>query len=185
MKTDLPTVVCPYCRRDATLMENSAPIYHGRDFGPVWICRPCEAWVGCHPHTLKPLGRLADAQLRKAKISAHAAFDAVWEKRFHRKKANDPKYTKGMARGGRYKRLAELMQIDRSLCHIGMMDVQQCKIVIDLCKSGAMEDAPSNSEESANAYANAAIKRDQIARHEGREDHDRDSTGRILSAGSK
>lgn len=36
---------------------------------------------------------------------------------------------------------------------------------------------------SANDYANAMVKRDQLARHEGRPEHDTDVVGRALKAG--
>lgn len=67
--------ICPYCERPAEFLASSARVYHGRDYGPVWACLPCAAWVGCHKGTTQPLGRLANAELRKAKMAAHAAFD--------------------------------------------------------------------------------------------------------------
>ena len=66
---------CPYCDGVIEFLSSSESIYHGRDYGPVYICKPCQAWVGCHRGTIKPLGRLADKELRRAKIAAHDAFD--------------------------------------------------------------------------------------------------------------
>ena len=132
-------LACPYCHRPATFLPSSESIYHGRDYGPVWICKPCDAWCGCHPGTNRPLGRLANAELRAAKIRVHAAFDPIWKNRLAEKSAIDPRYTKGMARGGRYKRLAELLGIPKERCHIGEFDVELCMRAIAVCESGAME----------------------------------------------
>lgn len=43
-----------------------------------------------------------------------------------------------MARGGRYKKLAELMGLSMAECHIGMFDEEQCRKVVELCASGAL-----------------------------------------------
>lgn len=132
------TVTCPYCQRPAKFLPTSEALYHGRDYGPAYFCRKDDAWVGCHPGTTKPLGRLANAELRKWKQATHAAFDPVWKARFERKNAIDPKYKKGMARGGRYKRLAQLMGIPKAECHIGHFDVERCKLAIPICESGEL-----------------------------------------------
>lgn len=121
---------CPYCARPAVLMQDSSPLYRGRDYGPVWICRPCNAWVGCHRGTTTPLGRLADAELRRAKMAAHAAFDPLWQAKMRRDKVS-----KKRARGAGYAWLAQQLGIPREECHIGMMDAALCRRVVDVCKS--------------------------------------------------
>lgn len=138
--------LCPYCLRVSIFLESSARLYNGRDYGPVWACLPCRAWVGCHKGTTTPLGRLADRELRRWKMAVHAVFDPIWQARFQRKRALDPKYTKAHARGGRYKRLSELMGIPRKDCHIGMFDVERCKQAIAIIESGALEDARASTE---------------------------------------
>lgn len=119
---------------------SSAHLYHGHDYGPVYECSPCQAWVSCHKGTTTPLGRLANKELRGLKMDAHAAFDRIWQGRYARKHGQDPGYTKGMARGGRYKRLAELMEMSRETCHIGMMDEDQCRKVVEICHSGDLDE---------------------------------------------
>lgn len=114
-----PPPICPYCHRAADLVS-SAEIYGGRDFGPVWCCKPCDAWVGCHKGGTKPKGRLADKALRDAKIRAHAAFDPIWK-------------SGEMARGDAYGWLAEHMGVDKRDCHIGMFDLDQCSRVVMVC----------------------------------------------------
>lgn len=132
------SVVCPYCSQLAKFLPTSEAIYHGRDYGPVYICVPCDAWCGCHPGTTKPLGRLANKELRQWKMKTHLVFDPIWRERWERKNAVDAKYKKGMARGGRYKKLAELMGIPKEECHIGMFDVGRCQKAIEICQSGAL-----------------------------------------------
>ena len=130
-------LTCPYCGRPATFLPSTETLYHGRDYGPAYACTPCQAWVGCHPGTTVPLGRLADAALRRAKIAAHEAFDAVW-RAFHAERvATDPGYSLGRARARAYKRLADVLGIDPANCHLGMFDVETCEAVTSLCTGGA------------------------------------------------
>lgn len=144
MSSDAP--ICPYCQARAVFLESSARLYGGRDFGPVYVCEPCRAWVGCHKGTAKPLGRLANADLRRWKRAVHWYFDPIWQRRFERKHALDPKYTKAHARGGRYKALAIAMGIPRVECHIGMFDIDRCRQAIAIIKSGALEQSAEPSQ---------------------------------------
>ena len=52
------TVICDYCGRPARLI-NSSMVYNGQDYGMIYYCHECEAWVGVHKGTDEPLGRLA------------------------------------------------------------------------------------------------------------------------------
>lgn len=121
--------ICPYCDRPSELLRNSTQLY-GRDFGPVWICWTCRAWVGCHRDSKRfaPLGRLANAELRTAKIRAHDAFDPIWRYLVERHG-----YSKGFARHKAYEWLAERMGLTIETAHIGMFDVAQCDRVVEVC----------------------------------------------------
>lgn len=44
-----------------------------------YLCAPCDAYVGCHQGTTNAPGRLANTELRAAKMAAHAAFDPLWQ----------------------------------------------------------------------------------------------------------
>jgi hypothetical protein len=123
-------VNCPYCGDEAKL-EDSSKIYRGRSYGPAWICRKypvCDAYVGCHPGTEKPLGRLADRDLRAAKMKAHSALDPHW-----RRKVDLCGWRKSGARKWAYRKLAKEMGISEDECHVGMFDVEQCARVIAIC----------------------------------------------------
>ena len=80
--------------------------------------------------TDKPLGRLADAALRKWKMAAHASFDPLWKT--------------GPFRGRRkaaYGWLAEQMGLPIEKTHIGMFDIPQCQEVIKIIEKGDFKNA--------------------------------------------
>jgi hypothetical protein len=120
-------------------LRSSESLYHGRDYGPVYACLPCQAWVGCHRGTTQPLGRLADAELRRAKMDAHQAFDRTWRALHARRQADEPQCTLRRTRASRYRRLAELLGIPPRDCHIGMFDVETCRRVVALCAAGVLD----------------------------------------------
>lgn len=68
---------CPYCDGMPVYVDSS--LVYGRSYGMIYLCHPCNAWVGVHKGTNKPLGRLANAELREAKKAAHEAFDKIWK----------------------------------------------------------------------------------------------------------
>ena len=68
------TVYCDYCGHKAELVDDT--VIYGHSYGhKAYLCRYCGAYVGCHGRSDKPMGRLADAGLRRKKMEAHAAFD--------------------------------------------------------------------------------------------------------------
>lgn len=120
--------VCPYCNKNAVLHETSEKFYHGTNFGPLWVCEPCQAWVGVGPKR-EPVGRLANKELRQAKMLAHAEFDPLW----HRKVERDL-CTHKVARAAGYQWLAGVLGIPPAQCHIGMFDADTCMRVAAVCK---------------------------------------------------
>lgn len=122
---------CRYCQQMAVLARPGDAAYpYQQDYGPVWVCTPCGAWVGCHPGTENPLGGLANAQLRAAKICAHAAFDPLWQAKMRRDGCS-----KTRARRAGYKWLAGQLGIDVKVCHIGFMDLDECQRVVEICNA--------------------------------------------------
>lgn len=113
---------CPYCSATALLVKGDAiypglPHLHHKSF---WKCVCSDVYVGCHPGTDKPLGRLADAELRRAKSEAHGSFDRLWKSGL-------------MKRGPAYGWLAGRLGIGVDQCHIGMFDVLLCKETVKIC----------------------------------------------------
>lgn len=127
---------CPYCGQNSKFFQSSKGIYF-KDYGPVYACMPCRAWVGCHKGTRTALGRLANKELRIAKMRAHAAFDPLWKK-----KIKNENIKKHEARGAAYKWLSEVLGIASGDCHIGLFDVETCMKVVEVC-------APYNSPKVA------------------------------------
>lgn len=126
------TCNCPYCNKPAKLVSGDKiytrrPDLHALNF---WLCPPCDAYVGCHRPGARtedgisdgtmPLGRLANAELRRAKSKAHAAFDPIWK-------------FKRMSRKSAYRWLAKKLGIPEAQCHIGYFDVEMCERTIQAC----------------------------------------------------
>ena len=131
MRTD---VRCPYCGREPEMVSGDVIYPHRTDLHAMTFfrCAPCGAHVGCHPGTITPLGRLANAELRLAKQRAHAAFDPLWQ------------YGGPMTRRKAYQWLQRALGLSASECHIGMFDVAQCRRVVDvvneLLKRGSVDE---------------------------------------------
>lgn len=101
-----------------------------RNYGPVWICVTCDAWVGCHEGTTNALGGLANAELREWKQKAHAAFDPLWEAKIRRDGCS-----KSKARKAGYLWLSEQLGIPPEKTHIGYMSVEECQKVVQVCEA--------------------------------------------------
>jgi hypothetical protein len=129
------STICPYCGEESVLVTGKTVYPHRRDLQGkyFWLCAPCEAWVGCHPGTTNPMGRLADSELRKAKSEAHDSFDTLWHK-------------KGMTRKQAYSCLANSLGIPAHLCHIGLFDVATCKKVVSICTPHKLSHHKSSPE---------------------------------------
>ena len=116
--------VCPYCNGVPKLVTGAVIYPHRHDLHRkrYYSCEPCGAYVGCHPDSNSPHGRLADKELRQAKKAAHAAFDPLWR-------------GGKMSRSQAYSALAEHMKIPKSHTHIGMFDVDWCRAVVRFANS--------------------------------------------------
>lgn len=130
---------CPYCRQKAELHRDSSIVY-GRDYGPIYLCSCypiCDSYVGCHPNSVTPLGRLANAELRYWKKEAHKYFDHLWKTlkilKLH-PNPNGHSMSKSYIRGRAYKWLSKELDIPGDKTHIGMFDVKTCQKVVEICK---------------------------------------------------
>jgi hypothetical protein len=112
-------VRCNYCGGEAQLVTGEV-IYPTRDAlrtSKFWLCRSCDAYVGCHGDQgdgSVPLGTLANAQLRHARKSVHRAFDNLWK-------------SGAMDRAEAYRWLGEALAVPPQDCHIGMFDLDRCE----------------------------------------------------------
>lgn len=112
---------CQYCGQKSNLTT-------GREIYPFlkylfhkhfYVCRPCGAYVGCHPGSINPLGVLANKEHREAKMKAHKTFDPIWQ-------------TGKMLRSDAYQWLADQMGIKKKECHIGQFSIADCARVVEI-----------------------------------------------------
>lgn len=130
---DIPEI-CRYCGGVVRLVSASA--VYGEAAAKrlklqketFYQCQNCNARVGCHKGTNRPLGNLANEVLRLKRMETHQVYDAFWKRR-------------GMTRSQAYKWLAEQMRLPEHEAHIGSFEMDQCQTVIDLCRKLEKEDA--------------------------------------------
>lgn len=113
---------CNYCGKEAEWVNNKE--IYGKSYGEknqmMWLCRPCNAYVGCHNNTKEPLGILANKELREIKIKAKNLFKEQYISKYGKSKA--------------YKYLAERMEIKPKEAHFGMFDIEMCNKFINIIK---------------------------------------------------
>lgn len=126
----LPQPVCDYCGAKAVFVRSDEDGYPYRDdHGPLWVCTPCEAWIGIFPRSTRrvPLGRLANAELRDAKARLHAALEPMVQGKLRRDGGNVFE-----ARSKGYRWLAGELNIPEDQCTIHQLDADQCKAAVDV-----------------------------------------------------
>lgn len=128
----MKNIQCDYCGT-LTMFVDSKVIY-GKSYGMIYLCPNCGAYVGVHKGTDKPLGRLANAELRKWKNAAHRAFDPLWQR--------GPFLGR---RNASYGWLAKQMQLPVEKTHIGMFDIENCRKAIAICESKMMKGGLQNA----------------------------------------
>lgn len=116
-KKQKPRIFCPEC---GSLMVLRHSQKFNRCFYGCSRYPKCQATHGAHKDGT-PLGIPANTETKEWRIKAHAAFDQIWR---------DSPLTN--ARQIAYKILADSMAIDVKDCHIGLFDMDECKIVIAL-----------------------------------------------------
>lgn len=104
-------VECPYCHAECDYADN-AEVYR-RSYGMMYICRPCEAFVGVHKGTDNPLGRPAKKNLRLQRRISHGLIDVFWR-------------TGLFKRGEVYKALQVAMELEWKENHVAMWGMRTC-----------------------------------------------------------
>lgn len=108
---------CRYCGCDVkkkTQKEVYGKNYNGR---LVFQCEGCDAMIGTHEDG-RPLGILANKELRRWRSALHEAFDPLWKKtRWDRQET----YNKVFPQAGIH---------EEHLRHIGMLDLRETKKLI-------------------------------------------------------
>jgi hypothetical protein len=126
-------MICRYCGGVIRLVP-ARSIYGdaakrlGLEHEKIYQCQNCNARVGCHKGTNRPLGNVANEVLRLKRMETHQVFDAFWS-------------SHGMSRTQGYKWLASQMNLSETRTHIGGFEMDQCQQVIDLCRKYDVEAA--------------------------------------------
>ena len=111
--------ICRYCGGvirlvPARAVYGSAVKRLGLEKEYLYQCQNCNARVGCHKGTTRPLGHVANETLRLKRMETHQVFDAFWKH-------------KGMSRTKGYRWLAGQMGLPLADCHFGYFDLQQLR----------------------------------------------------------
>lgn len=112
--------ICRYCGGKVILADAKKYGIRGED-GQVYMCTICNACVGIHKGSGKPLGTLANAVLRLKRREAHTAFDAIWK-------------SGEKSRSDAYEWLAVQMGLPKYRAHIAYFEIEQCEQVIRVCR---------------------------------------------------
>jgi len=121
---------CPYCNKP-TILRPSSFVYgkNAPDYGWFWLCvryPRCDAYVGCHPGTQRPLGTLANKSLRNLRVTTHTNFDQLWKQgKISRKES--------------YLLLQDALNLQPEQAHISRLNERECQRIIKLMCSGSLE----------------------------------------------
>lgn len=112
-------VLCTHCNQPSQLVKGKAIYPHREDlyYKHFYLCKSCNAYVGCHQDTNTPYGTPANENLRKLRNQAHKVFDKLWT-------------SKLLTRFEAYKALANYMELHVNDTHIGMFNERQCEEAI-------------------------------------------------------
>lgn len=120
------STICRYCGGKIRLVPARAVygssvkrLHMEREY--IYQCQNCNARVGCHKGTKRPLGNVANETLRLKRMETHQIFDAYWR-------------AAGMSRSQAYRWLAEQLGLAEAETHIGSFEMDECAKVISLCQ---------------------------------------------------
>ncbi len=126
--------ICPYCKNKTKRVTGTQIYPHRYDLKDLifYSCEPCDAFIGTHKNSGKPLGIPANAKLRKLRTKTHTLFDPLWKQNH-------------MTRNEVYSKLALRMRLAKNKCHIGQFTEAQCNQAIRLLTThGQFIETPCN-----------------------------------------
>ena len=109
------TLYCPYCKRPGVLRP-AAYVYGDNNLDPekyLYVCSgypSCDSYIGAHKKSMRPMGTMADSNLRNKRIEAHRALDAIWKNGY-------------MTKHSTYIWLQNRLNLREKDTHIGMFSV--------------------------------------------------------------
>ena len=76
-------IYCVECQADieAEIVQGSTVYTSRPDLNHLkfWRCATCKNSIGCHKGTTKPLGVIANKELKQARIKIHSIIDPIWK----------------------------------------------------------------------------------------------------------
>lgn len=105
---------CPYCGKEAEYIDSKYYYANGVSYGMIYLCRQCDAVVSTHKNSGKPLGSMANRELRELRKQAHSLFDPLWKDRT-------------MTRTEAY----DLLRKETGVKHISWTNAEECRRVIN------------------------------------------------------
>jgi len=108
-------LTCPYCKKVAVWCNNKER--YGKQYGDSYMCywcKDCDSYVGCHQNSKKPLGSMANKELRQLRIQCHSLIDNLWK-------------NGKMSRKEMYRMLSD--KFGRTV-HIGWSREEECREII-------------------------------------------------------
>lgn len=128
-----PPLDCPDCTGELRLQRAK--------YGLAYMCEnwpACKGAHGAHPDGT-PMGTPASADVRVARMRAHAAFDALWLDAdqmpcYSPNNDGERGYIRKVARTRAYRWLENQMGLTREDCHIGDFGIEQCDKVVRICR---------------------------------------------------
>ena len=120
---------CPYCGGLAVLRP-AEYVYGERNLNPdnyLYVCSgypSCDSYIGVHKKSMRPMGTLANGDLRHKRILAHRALEHLQQSRH-------------MEKWEVYIWLQAKLGLNDQQAHIGMFSDGMCDEVIRLCYKAA------------------------------------------------
>lgn len=113
------TPTCQYCHVKANKVTGEEIYPHREDLHHkvFFKCPLCDSYVGTHEATGKPLGTLANAELRKLRSEVHALIDPVWQ-------------IGGKKRSEVYTSLSKFLMVRKHMCHVAMFNADTCRKIL-------------------------------------------------------
>ena len=123
------SIHCPYCGAPAVCRPAST-VYGTDTIAPksyLYLCSnwpSCDAYVSAQRKDRRPMGTLANSELRHKRILAHRALQRLQKERH-------------MDKWATYLWLQARLGLDADHAHIGIFSSQMCDQVISLCRAPA------------------------------------------------
>lgn len=117
-------IICNICGSTNVNLVSNSYIY-GKEYGKypyVYLCSNCKAYVGVHPNN-KPLGILADDEMRTLRKQCHDLFDKKWNTKKERTE--------------QYNVLGSKLGLEKGKCHFSWMNKNELRNAIKELNNGS------------------------------------------------